>query len=173
MTGMDMEHFFQMAVRWQSDRNASDDLIFRRLLEDGVDRSVAAQLVMLLPLAYGREGLGDCGVTFSSKFVCTDEKGDVVCERSLSSLSLWNQSVTFVAGQVATGSNGEAVSTIAARSPEIDAINKALHDGQKLEGLVVGPPVFLWPEFYLAIGAENNPGERQPWWRIWRRAHEC
>ena len=129
-------------------------------------------MVMLLPLAYGRVGLGDCGVTFSSKFVCADEKGDVVYEGSLSGLSLWNKLVTFVASQVATGGHGEAVSTIAARSPEIDAINKALHDGQRLEGLVVGPPVFRWSESCMAVTTGNKFAERQPWWRIWRRAHE-
>ena len=39
--------------------------MFQLLLDSGIDRPVAAQLLVLVPHAYGRVGLDGCGVLFS------------------------------------------------------------------------------------------------------------
>jgi len=142
--------------------DASEEEILNRLLERGMDRLVATQLIGLLPLAYGRVLLSDnqC-MQFADTYIHPGDHSHAAREIRLDSLPLWTDAIRFARR------DGEPFIGIASRSPEVRAINAALLDGKKIETLLCSPPVFLWPEFSMPVGsgivAEKSRGWRQIW----------
>ncbi len=149
--------------------HSSDDEILQALIENSMERSVAIQLVVLLPLAYGRAGLAGGGLRFADNYICMGPNGQPGREEKLRSLRLWNESVAFARKEIASGASGDSLLAIAGRSPETNAINKALHAGEKLEDLVISPPVFIWPEFDLSAHSGLNSKASRRWWQFWKQ----
>jgi hypothetical protein len=151
----------------RSNPKARANDILQLLIERGIDRLAAVQLVLLVPLAYGRAGLAGCGIQFSDEYRCI-ETGEVGQPRKLSALPLWREIVTFARSEVSSGAGGDALLAVAGGSSEIDAINKVLKDGRKVEGLVLSGPVFLWPEFAASIDLGSTARASRKWWEFWR-----
>lgn len=152
----------------RSHLNSSDEEILEVLIANGINRHVAVQLVMLLPLAYGRAGLASSGVRFSDYYTCMGHNGRPGRECKLNSLAVWNESIAFAKKEISSGASGDAVLAIAGRSPETNAINQALHAGEKLEDLVISPPAFIWPEFDSSTHADLCSETARPWWQFWK-----
>ena len=149
--------------------DSSDDEILETLIENRIARSVAVQLVMLLPLAYGRECLAGGGLRFSDNYIYMGPNGQPERERKLNSLVLWNESVAFARKDITSVASGDALLAIAGRSPETNAVNKALHAGEKIEDLVISPPVIIWPEFDLSAHVGLNSKAAPHWWQFWKQ----
>ncbi|PWU11861.1 MAG: hypothetical protein C5B50_22650 [Verrucomicrobia bacterium] len=134
--------------------------ILNRVIESGVERAAAIQLVALLPLAYGRVSLSGSGAVFCERYVALDAQGKPGQSGSLASLPFWLQALDFAK------QDREPSFPIMSRSAEVRAANAALLDGKKLGDLVWSAPVFVRP-----IDFSANPGNLQPkarWWRqIW------
>lgn len=142
--------------------DAPEEEILNRLLERGMDRLVATQLIGLLPIAYGRVLLSDSrGVQFADTYIHPGDHRHAAREIRLDTLPLWTDAIRFAR------QDGEPFIAIASRSPEVRAVNAALLDGKQLESLLCSPPVFLWPEFPMPAGsgmvAEKSHGWRQIW----------
>lgn len=141
---------------FRSNPDLDEDELLERLIESGIERKMAIQLIALLPLAYGREVLSDTGVLFSDFYVYLNEPG----RGRLTSLPLWAEVVEFAK------QDPEAAFPIASRSPEIRAANEGLNDGQTLDTLVWGPAAFLWP--FEPIPGLEATARKPSWWRqIW------
>jgi len=152
-----MQQIIELAVQvFRANPNLDEDEILERMIENGIERKVASQLLELLPLAYGRETLSDVGVLFSDFYVYVNEPG----RGRLSALPLWKEVVEFAK------KDPEPSFPIASRSPEIRAANEGLNEGKKLETLVWGPAAFLRPIEPIA-GLEVS-SKKPGWWRqIW------
>jgi hypothetical protein len=152
-----MRQIIEMAVQvFRDNPDVDEDEILERMISGGIDRQMAVQLVVLLPLAYGREVLSDTGVLFSDFYVYLNEPG----RGRLSALPLWAEAVEF------TKQDPEAAFPIASRSREIRAANEGLNDGQTLDTLVWGPVAFL-RRFEPIPGVEAT-ARKPSWWRqIW------
>ncbi len=154
-----MRQIVETAVRiFRSQPDADEDEILKRMLHSDMDHRAAVQLVVLLPLAYGRVLLSASGVLLPDFYYhdCDGKPG----KGRLSALPLWHAAMDCAKQDL------EPAACIASRSPEVRAANAALLDGRKLESLVWGPPVFLWPIEPAPglAGAVQTPG----WWRqIW------
>ena len=165
-----MQQEIALAVKIiRSNPHASDEAILQALLENNIERPAVVQLVLLLPLAYGRESLAGSGLRFSDHYICMGPNGQPERERKLNSLVLWNESIAFARKEIASGASGDALLAIACRSPETNAINKALHAGEKIEDLVISPPVIIWPEFDLSAHAGLNSEAARRWWQFWKQ----
>jgi hypothetical protein len=143
--------------------------IFQRLLAHGIERPMAAQLVIILPYAYARVGLAGCGVMFSNEYICLAEGAEPCRQGCLDDLPLWREAIAFARHEVANGAGGDALLAVAGRSAQVNSINKALHDGKKLQHLVLGPTVSLWPEFAASLDWGPIAEQKLPWWRLWTR----
>jgi hypothetical protein len=152
----------------RSYQNSSDEEILEALIANGIKRYVAVQLVTLLPLAYGRAGLASAGVRFSDYYICMGQNGRPGRECKLNSLAVWNESIAFARKEISSGATADAVLAIAGRSPETNAINQALHGGEKLEDLVISPPAFIWPEFDSSAHADLCSKATRRWWQFWK-----
>ncbi len=138
--------------------NASDDEILDLVIANGIERPLAMQLVALLPLAYGRVMLSDTVGSFSDTYICVGEEGQSERKGSLDTLPLWREAINFAR------QDQEPFLPIAGRSCEIRTANAALRDGTKLQNLVWGPPVFLWPvDSFPGSGRVETKAAR--WWR--------
>jgi hypothetical protein len=150
-----MRQFIESAVRiFRTHPNSSDDEILDLVVESGVERAMATQLVALLPLAYGRVMLSDSGSAFSNTYICVGEKGKADRKGNLNTLPLWAEAISFAK------QDGEPSFPIASRSAEVRAANEALHNGSKLQNLVWSPPVFLWPVDSFAGSGEGSSKQR-------------
>jgi hypothetical protein len=152
-----MRHIIELAVQvFRDNPDVDEDEILERMIIGGIERRMASQFVVLLPLAYGREVLSDTGVLFSDFYVYPNEPG----RGRLSALPLWAEAVEFAK------QDPEAAFPIASRSPEIRAANEAMKDGQKLEDLVWGPVAFL--SHLESIPGLERSAKKPSWWRqIW------
>jgi hypothetical protein len=156
-----MQKLIESAVQiFRSFPECSEEEVLSRVIESGVERAEAIQLVALLPLAYGRVTLSDSGVVFSDIYVCLGAEGEPDRKGRLSSLPLWPEALSFASR------DKQPSFPIASRSSEVQAANAALQDGKDLTRLVWGPPVFLWPLDSFATPARAERGPR--WGRqIW------
>ena len=164
-----MEQEIALAVKIiRSNLNSSEEELLQAMIENSIVRSTAVQLVVLLPLAYGREVLAGSGPCFSDNYICMEQNGQAGREHKLNSLPLWNESIAFARKEISSGVSGDALLAIAGRSPETNAINNALHAGEKLEDLVISPPVFTWPKFNSLINSDENSKNSPRWWQFWK-----
>jgi len=152
-----MRQAIESAVQiFRANPDASNDEIFCRFIDGGIERSVAAQLIVLLPLAYGRVSLSNSGVLFSDTYIGEVEPSQDRRESRLGSLPLWTEAVAFARHEASRGVAGQAFFTIASRSAEVRAINAALHDEKKLQNLVCRPTVILWSSFDSSAGCSER-----------------
>jgi len=101
-----MKHLISRAVvLLRNSRTLTDDAIYRDLVADGVEHQLAARLVELLPLAYGRLVLNNSGAQFSDDFDRTLSDGNT-SRKALSSEPLWHLVVDFARTEVNHGISG-------------------------------------------------------------------
>lgn len=150
----------------RSNRNASANEILRLLITCDIPEPDAMQLVTLVPIAYGRVLLRDCGAAFSANYVCPGSELKSTSEHPLSSLPLWNEITNFAKSELAARLPHDSLITIAGRSSELHAINHALHAGKKLQNLVLTPPHFHWPVFAQSNPPPGRATKRRSWWKF-------
>ena len=150
----------------RSNRNASANEILRLLIARGLPEPDAMQLVTLVPIAYGRVLLRDCGAAFSANYLCPGSEPKSTSEHPLESLPLWNEITNFAKSELAARLPHDSLMTIAGRSSELHAINQALHAGKKLQNLVLTPPLFNWPAFRPSNPPSVRASKPRPWWKF-------
>jgi hypothetical protein len=151
-----LRELIQSAVKiFRANPHLDADEILQLLMDTGVERNLAIQLVALLPLAYGRVLLADTGALFPGTYLCLGKgKG------RLDGLPLWGEAIAFAQN------DPEPFFPLASRSPEVKVADRALREGKKLDSLVWGPPAFLWPiEPVPGLGEGAKPPNwlRQIW----------
>jgi hypothetical protein len=101
----------------------------------GLDRQSAQRLVVFVPLALGRVLLGGLGITFADTYLRATDP-DPQARHRLADVP------EFVAASAAAHRlPADQLSALALRSPEVDAVNKALHGGSRPDDLVLGPTI--------------------------------
>ena len=151
-----MRHLIESAVQiFRANPEAGDNDILEKVIATGVGRPLAAQLVALLPIAYGRMLFSKNRVPFSDYYICFRDNGEPGRAGRLADIPVWAEALDFAAH------DGDPPFTISSRSSEIRVANEALKAGKKLQSLVWSPPVFLWP-------VDSYPDSKKPWWRFWK-----
>ncbi|MFZ6727493.1 hypothetical protein ACO0K2_18540 [Undibacterium sp. MH2W] len=130
--------------------NIEDAVLVERLQNAGVALSTAERLISLLPIAFGRVVIEKLAqVTFSNNFIVRETNQELPLsdeEIYIEALSLANE--CYQSGVI----QREEFSDIAIRSPELAAVNKALNEGNSINGANFAP-VVLWG--YKTIGKKS------------------
>ena len=138
-------------------RNAqdADDLgVFKTLVAHGIESSIAARLVIFLPMVYCRLLLAKSGARFSERFKTVLPDGTTSVERLLVDEVPWNEAMDFAKSEIAGGIDGQAVLAVAQRSAEFSAVNQVVERGSKLEDIRFTASILRWP-----LTADNgDPG---------------
>jgi hypothetical protein len=142
-----MTDFIALALSAIRDSTESDDVtLHRKLVVEGLTRSLAARLVEFLPMAYCRLMLEPSGVHFSNSFQRRLTDGQVTPEQPLSSQPIWNEVLAFAKSEIDHGISPEDLLAVAGRCAEFDAVNQLLNRRSKMKDIHLTPVVLLWPE---------------------------
>lgn len=135
----------------------------------GLPASLAAEVVDFLPLALARAMLDASGVRFTPDYVRQTAQGRVIGTKPLADEPVFRAGLA-VADEVSGHGGGGAFTAAAARSPEYQAVSRALGSGLRAEDLECAPPVVLAGHDDRR-GFHDTSGGRQPrdrpWWRVW------
>jgi hypothetical protein len=145
--------------------------IFIHLVEEGVDRNIAARLVEFIPCVYVRILFAKSGVVLSNFFQRMDKNANKLPEQLLTSVPLWNEIVTYAQSELQTGIPQEDIVIIASRSAEYNAISDLIKKGAKLNGIRTTPLLFGWPEDGPEDNeniARQNDSPKKQWWQFWK-----
>ncbi|SRR6266513_3962637 len=130
----------------RSGANLEDVAVFRKLVEQGVERREAARLVEFLPMVYCRLILANSGLRFPDTYQRTLPDGTFSTLAQLASEPLWNYAIAFATAEIKSGKKGRDLLLIAGRSAEFDAANKLLNEGAKPKDIRFDAPTLRWPE---------------------------
>jgi hypothetical protein len=123
-------------------------------MDEGIEEQTAIQLLVLLPLAYGRVHMPENEVLFPGTYLCLGEPS----QGRLDALPLWAEVLEF-----AKEDKGPFL-FIAGRSAEFRIAERAIQEGKKLESVVWAPPIFWWHIEPPPGSASKNPNWLR---RIW------
>jgi hypothetical protein len=146
-------HVSQAVAMMKAQSGQEDHTVIEALVASGIDSNDAEWLVALLPVAFTRVLFKSGGPSFADTYQCMREDGSVSGEHRLS-----DEPIFVHALAIADTADRETMLAVAGRSAELNAINKALHAGSKLENLVLSPPIFL---------RASRLQSAKPWWKFW------
>jgi hypothetical protein len=121
----------------------NDESVFRALVDQGVERWLAARIVEFLPIAYCRVLLLNSRVQFSKSFTRATSPLKL---QSLSCIPVWIPLLAYAESEIRGGTTSHEVLIVAGRSAEFQAINQMLHKKAELKNLVLTPISLPWPE---------------------------
>ena len=136
----------QAVQTFRSGANLDDTSVFRKLVEQGVERCKAARLIEFLPMVYCRLILVKSGVRFPETYRRISSDGTLSPSLQLASEPLWNAAIAFASAELESGKKGRDLLLIARRSAEFDAVNKLLNTGALAENIRLDASTFSWPE---------------------------
>lgn len=155
----------------------SEDAIYDGLDRAGVPAEEADRVYKFAQVACGRRFLETAGVVFPDEYFCFGRSGEIMESGQLQDEPYFGASQRDLTPERI---GGDAFSSFALMSAEVNAINNALHAGSKPKDLVA-TPVFLFLEEPTEAGlakaqhlmskelariqAQNQP--RKPWWKLW------
>ncbi|MDB5307858.1 MAG: hypothetical protein JWO38_2060 [Gemmataceae bacterium] len=137
-----------------------------RLVSDGIPVPLAADIVEFLPLAVARAVLDGMGIRFADEYVRQTPRGQTVGLKKLMDEPVYREGLT-VAGEISEMGD-EVFLALIERSPEYQAIRKALDTGARPEDLECAAPTMI------ATDGDVRPSSRLPgrtdkaWWQFWR-----
>ena len=130
-----------------------DREIFRALVAQGVQATMAARLVEFVPMVYCRLMLTPSGARFPSTYRRKLADGQVSKELPLESESVWKAAKAFAGEELERGVSAQNVLAVAGRSAEFDALNQLLNNGSNLANVALTSVLLNWPE----SGPEAEP----------------
>lgn len=110
--------------------DGDDDQVVDAMAAAGVDRDLAAEALVFVPLAFGRAAFSGAGPEFPASYSAAG------VERDLADHPLYLEALA-AAGRC----DRRLFRDVVLRSSETAALNSAAHAGSKLEDLIVSPPV--------------------------------
>jgi hypothetical protein len=135
---------------FRSAPNLSEVEIYRKLVNEGLERPLAARLVEFVPMAYCRLLLEKSGAQFVDSFQRVTPDG-LSRERPLASEPIWIAAMAFAHAEVRNRVPSSDLLAVAGCSAEFQAANVLLHKGSSLQNLAFTPPLLPWPENGPAI----------------------
>jgi hypothetical protein len=124
-----------------------DDEILQLLTALGASRTIAQEILIFLPLVYAREllrrsGCSDLPPTFSRRL----PDGSKTTPLPLARKPVWWACEAFLKTDIASGSRGDDILIIAARSEEFQSAHAMLNAGHEVPDLFFDPPILNLPE---------------------------
>jgi hypothetical protein len=139
--------------------DADDEVIADTLTQSGLEQFRAFELLIWVPMAFGRAVLEGPDFRLPASFQLMSSDGQKMTRRRLADEPVYVEArriaIAFARGNFSK-SNFVA---IAGRSAEFKAVNDALQHGSELKNLQPAEPVITFPD--------QVPPQRKPWWKFW------
>ena len=160
-------------------RDRDDAGVVAELARRGASPAEAEAAAVVVPLAFGRALLHRIGVRVPDEVILASAAGGKDRTVRLADLTLARQAIRFAETAVTHGVvASDQVAALAMRSPEMQAVNNALHAGSRAENLVLSAPILTMSDAALALllprgdSASETATAVKPagWWRrFWKR----
>ncbi|WP_031496170.1 hypothetical protein [Bryobacter aggregatus] len=142
----------------------NDENLLEILVQQGIEKRLAARLVEFIPMVYCRILFGGSGATFPSVYhrLLADGK---LREHELSSDLVWTEITEFARREVENGKAETDIRAIAQYGAEYRAASQLIEKGSAFRNIAFTPMVFNWPEdgpSAVAVREDRNPR----WWRF-------
>ena len=138
--------------------DAPAEQLLAALMGAGLSRAVAVEVIVFVPLAFGRALLASKFISvLHSGYFRVGQEG----ERSLRDEPLYSAAYElawelFLSGDQLTYQQFIAV---AGRSAELNNVDRMLDQGSKFSEILLGPAIITWPK-------EDDPGDQATWAEI-------
>lgn len=155
---MNVEAAIRRAIPVLDERGSIDPgVLLPWLIRSGIPKAQARAVMRFVPLAFGREVLGEMVALPATYVRITKETGERR-EVALQDEPFFREArrLAFVIGAEI---GGYVIGRIAMQSAEFQAVNAALQAGASPQDLVFASPVVM-------VDAEENRAPR-PWWKFW------
>ena len=141
--------------------------ILEDLVGAGLERRLAVQIFLLLPVAYCRVMFEPRGVYFPDYFQLRDDSSSVVGSLPFTSIRFWKDALSAAN---ASTEGGDAFIAVAGRSAEFRAVNQLLIDGAALKDIRCSAGLMKKSDFeeYLSV-----PNVDRAWWKFWTRSQSA
>lgn len=135
----------------------------------GVPAALAAEVVEFLPLAVARAMLDGMGIRFADHYVRQTAQGKVIGTKLLADEPVYQEGLA-IAGEI-SGMGEDVFLAVAGRSPEYQAVNRAMNAGSRAQDLECPPPVML-ADYDDGRAFDDTSGGPQlragAWWQFWK-----
>lgn len=139
------------------------------LVGAGLNRRLAVQLFLLLPVAYCRTMFEPHGVHFPDYFQLSDESGAVIVSIPFSSVSFLSDAL---AAAKMSCDGDESFIAVAGRSAEFRAVNQLLLSGAELKNISCSAGLMSRKHFEEYV-TPPPPGRRPAWWKFWEKTRDA
>lgn len=165
---------------FQKDADLDLDTAMTLVERETGDRDLVHRVGVFAPLAFARVLFGDLGATFSREYRQVDRDGRVEEGVRLMKESVFARSTATAGECFSQPELHQGAKQLALRSPEVAAINDALHGGSRPEDLVLVPPLVfesgvdestqrrVLDELMAEVGRELGTVRKKRWWEFWR-----
>lgn len=139
-----------------------EDSMFDVFIKNGIEPAIAEKIMSFVPIAFFRSMMDSTELSFCDYYLLMNQEGEAVGRNSFDSEE------TYKIGYKLSASieGRDEYLSIAGRSPELHAVNKALNSGSKLSDLELSPVVIT---FYDQID-EGKVSSKEKWWKnLFRR----
>jgi hypothetical protein len=126
---------------FEANHELGDDELLILFYNADLKRHLAHQLLLFAPIAYGRACYRLKGVKFADRFLLWDPETNERLTRSFRDESVFVEALARAEERLASGNNVEAVQGVAARSVELDGIEKLTSQGSKLSNIMLVEPI--------------------------------
>jgi|GEM_PF-1782772 len=143
------------------------------IVRAGVPPAVAAEVVAIMPIAFGRVVLDGMGIEFSPDYATPESAAEGRAAGSLVEQPMYVGAHMMASGMMGRQAGGDALVSTALWSSEFSAVNQALNAGSNPSDLVVGPPLITGlgggsgPADSAAAATDPAGAGKRPWWRVW------
>ncbi len=135
----------------------------------GIPSALAAAVVDFLPLALARAMLDGTGVSFAPHYVRKTALGREIGTKLLADEPVFREGLAIACEVSAHGGGG--FMAVAVRSPEYQAVSRALDAGARADDMECAPPV-ISAGYDDRRAFHDTSGGRQrrdgPWWQFWK-----
>jgi len=142
---------------------ADDEVVVNALMQSGLGKYRTFELVLWVPMAFGRAVLEGLDFTLPDTFQLMSSDGQQFTRRRFSDEPVYVEAHRFAVTFVAQGFPRNDLIAIAGRSAEFKAVNDALLKGSELKNLQPGEPVVSFPD----PSSEPKLDANRPWWKFW------
>jgi len=154
---------------FQANQQASLWDIRDRLVEAGIPRALATDLIEFLPLALSRAALQGMGIGFKDYFIRVLPSGETLPPKKLADEPVFREGLAM-AGEVRRGGRAGFLAVLQCSS-EFVAVNNALNAGSKPENFEHAPQIIMTREDdprSFTHPSKTAVKQERPWWRFWR-----
>jgi hypothetical protein len=148
---MTLKDTVRLAIEVLGHDQGDDEMVSRKLSEAaGISINCASTLITFVPLAIARVWLSGSPLCFPPSYAVSDASGQPVKRRYFEANSAFQEAHRQGQRLINAKYPTEKLLAIAARSPEFQAVNAALHDGAHIENLELTEPIVAYDDLDLS-----------------------